>query len=391
VLGCLAVGAAWYAMTGNEGQQAEPPRVVAPAAHVDAGALEIQSLVATAERALAESRMDDAEMAIARARALQPDDARVAFLAAQIGKERERTLLTQARAAAASGDHAGAMAVLEGASIPGSSALVAETRRELAQQALDAEVATHLRASQDALTAGDLAGSERALQMASALGASDAQVNALRRELQIARRSARAAAVAAQHEKFTRSLAEHRLLEPKEDSARHWLARLVATDPRHSATEAARSAFASAAVQEAQAALAQGDLDGTATWLAEARAAAAPDAQLQALARLLDEARAEADARRRVVDASTLRLVKQTGLRYPSAARGRGQTGWVEVEFTVRPDGSVGEIIVTQSEPAGVFDAAAADALAKWRYRPVVRNGRPVPQRARLRVRFTLE
>jgi outer membrane biosynthesis protein TonB len=40
--------------------------------------------------------------------------------------------------------------------------------------------------------------------------------------------------------------------------------------------------------------------------------------------------------------------------------------------------------------PAGVFDQAAMTALSQWRYQPVLRDGKPTPQRARIRIRFAL-
>jgi outer membrane biosynthesis protein TonB len=38
-----------------------------------------------------------------------------------------------------------------------------------------------------------------------------------------------------------------------------------------------------------------------------------------------------------------------------------------------------------------VFEEAAIKAVSQWRYVPLTRNGRPVEQRARLRMRFALE
>ncbi len=46
------------------------------------------------------------------------------------------------------------------------------------------------------------------------------------------------------------------------------------------------------------------------------------------------------------------------------------------------------DITVVAGEPSGVFDRAARSALARSRYLPVTRNGVPVAQRARIRVRF---
>ncbi|MBV9346215.1 MAG: energy transducer TonB [Gammaproteobacteria bacterium] len=44
---------------------------------------------------------------------------------------------------------------------------------------------------------------------------------------------------------------------------------------------------------------------------------------------------------------------------------------------------------VVAAEPAGVFESAAIDAVRRWRYEPVRRDGASVAQPARLRVRFT--
>jgi protein TonB len=60
----------------------------------------------------------------------------------------------------------------------------------------------------------------------------------------------------------------------------------------------------------------------------------------------------------------------------------------VDLDFTIAEDGSVKDITVMGSEPPGVFEEAATKAIAQWKYRPVVRNGRPAEQRARLRLRF---
>lgn len=53
---------------------------------------------------------------------------------------------------------------------------------------------------------------------------------------------------------------------------------------------------------------------------------------------------------------------------YPAAARARGDSGFVVVAYTVEPDGTVANLRVVGSEPAGVFDAAALEAVARWRF-----------------------
>ncbi len=72
---------------------------------------------------------------------------------------------------------------------------------------------------------------------------------------------------------------------------------------------------------------------------------------------------------------------------YPMRARRRGQEGFVEMSFTINADGSVdaGSIEVTASEPGGVFDSAARDAIRQWQF-----PSRDAPARTRQRLVFKL-
>ena len=75
---------------------------------------------------------------------------------------------------------------------------------------------------------------------------------------------------------------------------------------------------------------------------------------------------------------------------YPPVAFRNGVEGWVEVDFTVTEQGAVRDIEVVSAEPGGVFDAAAVAAVAAWRYRPRVVNGRPVMQRSSVTLSFNV-
>ena len=65
---------------------------------------------------------------------------------------------------------------------------------------------------------------------------------------------------------------------------------------------------------------------------------------------------------------------------YPRKAMSRAMEGWVSLAFTIDENGRVQDAVVTESEPAGVFDESALAALAQWRYRPRVENGVRVPR-----------
>jgi protein TonB len=76
---------------------------------------------------------------------------------------------------------------------------------------------------------------------------------------------------------------------------------------------------------------------------------------------------------------------------YPQAALRQGIGGWVEVEYTVNERGSTGDVAVVAADPRGVFDEAAIAAVAAWKYRPRVVNGRPVAQRTSVTLNFSVE
>ena len=91
------------------------------------------------------------------------------------------------------------------------------------------------------------------------------------------------------------------------------------------------------------------------------------------------------------VPARDLEALVTPGPVYPPEALRNRVEGWAEVEFTVDERGTTGDIVVVASEPQGVFDAAAAEAVAAWRYLPRVVNGRPVAQRTSVTLRFSVE
>jgi protein TonB len=62
---------------------------------------------------------------------------------------------------------------------------------------------------------------------------------------------------------------------------------------------------------------------------------------------------------------------------YPQRAASRGINGWVQLEFTITESGSVEDIEVVVAEPTGYFERAAERALARWKYKPKIVDGRP--------------
>ena len=64
------------------------------------------------------------------------------------------------------------------------------------------------------------------------------------------------------------------------------------------------------------------------------------------------------------------RLREQVPAKYPRAAARLGRSGFVCVNFTVRPDGTVGDICVTSQAPEGLFDRAAVEAVSQYVFEP---------------------
>lgn len=92
-----------------------------------------------------------------------------------------------------------------------------------------------------------------------------------------------------------------------------------------------------------------------------------------------------------VVAADALDRIATRDPVYPAQALRNGTKGWVELAFTVTSTGSVRDIEIVAAEPRGVFDSAASDAVAAWRFRPRVVNGQPVAQRSTVTMRFDVD
>ncbi|MEN1941650.1 TonB family protein [Luteimonas sp. MJ246] len=74
--------------------------------------------------------------------------------------------------------------------------------------------------------------------------------------------------------------------------------------------------------------------------------------------------------------------------RYPADAAAAGQDGRVVLKLLVDVEGRVKDVVVEQSEPAGVFDAVTVEAARHWVLQPAIEDGRPVEGWVRVPVDF---
>jgi periplasmic protein TonB len=309
-------------------------------------------LLSSAETALTEARIDDAERLAVAAQALSQtelhgaENSRVRFLQTQIARERERVGDEEQRRSAigARKERVATYVRLAGERMQkgtliepsrDSAVYYVETALDLspgdgdAQQARAALIKALLAAADRSLGSDDIDGARRVVDAAAGLGAPKVELDRLRR---------------------------------RADELRSGAASASGANESAGAAPAATSSASPATAASAAAA-------PTAT---SATPAAAPAGSGSA----------------NIISANTLNRVRYVEVQYPDSARLRGVTGYVEMEFTVAADGSVKDLVVIEAEPRNTFERNTVAAVRKWRYAPVLRNGVAVEQRARLRVRF---
>ncbi len=70
-------------------------------------------------------------------------------------------------------------------------------------------------------------------------------------------------------------------------------------------------------------------------------------------------------------------MVEKGRLEYPRAAVEDGAEGKVKLKVLVTESGTVAEVSVSQSSGDRRLDAAAAEFVKGWRYKPAVQDGKP--------------
>ncbi len=395
-----------------------------------------EGLLTSAEQALLADHIDQSRELTEAARTIDPGNVRIAFLTAQIAKQSGGEPLDATGGGAASAPKGLAGRALSGvrstspsrapsppvaaadaAGVGGrvsgflkqadlrmrSGALLAPAQNN-AKFFLDAaaalapdDPAVHkaqralldrlLAEAQSAARGGDISAGERWAQAAGDAGARSEDLAAVRRSLQDARAAAASGTIVRLADLFNQRLAQGRLLTPPTDSARFYLARMESADATNPSTVVARTALAGRLLDQARNALAGHDLGSAEAWLAEARVVGANAGDAGAVEQAIAASRNAAPPES-ILPETTLKKLHYVEPDYPAVAEQLGRSGIVEMQFTVEPDGSVGDIQVTHANPRRMFDDAAIAAVRQWRYEPVLRNGRAVAQRVTLRVVF---
>src|SRR5512138_2458425 len=365
-----------------------------------------------AEAALLAERIEEAIVSIERARDIDAQHPRLAFLDTQIARERERLKLSQAqevgnRVAALLSQAGERMrtgrliapansnardALLEARRLDPTNPAVAQSIRELAgeltEQARQLVAQNKLDEAQAYVSAARQLGSAGAALAQVERSLADANRTAT------ARRSAPAAGsgpnVEALVNEVRQRMSQGKLIDPPGDNAREALANLSSAAPSRPEVEELSRALTTSLLSSGRQAMAANAFDRSAQLIAGARdvGAAYMGADISKAEMDLAAAREQHALLHSVVSASTLKRTRMVAPQYPSDALRKGIEGWVELAFTVMPNGTVDDVEVRNASPANVFDDAATRAVRQWRFEPVVRDGKTVPQRAMVRLRF---
>lgn len=181
------------------------------------------------------------------------------------------------------------------------------------------------------------------------------------------------------------------LLEPPGNNAYEQLLALRQKYPDSNEVRTEQQQLAFTFLERARTALAAGDVETARAFLSRVDTLVPNMAATKALQTQLDTAQQERTFAANVMQAKTLKRTREVAPVYPREAERLGIKGWVDVEFTIMPNGTTQDVIVRNAEPARTFDQSAVDAVRRWRFEPVKRDGAVVAQRASMRIRFEMQ
>ncbi|MBC2694973.1 MAG: energy transducer TonB [Desulfobacteraceae bacterium] len=75
---------------------------------------------------------------------------------------------------------------------------------------------------------------------------------------------------------------------------------------------------------------------------------------------------------------------------YPPEAKMLGREGMIELEYTVTEKGLVKDVVIVGAKNRKLFGQAAMRAVSKWKYKPLIVDGKPVQVRVKVIIQFEL-
>ncbi len=204
-----------------------------------------------------------------------------------------------------------------------------------------------------------------------------------RREEQIADR------VNALNQEFRASIADNRLLAPRQGNALFFLNEMRELNPDSEQYGAGSSVLTNKLLEQMWQDLAAREYAAAESFLQTAEKIGGDSEELSAARAGLEQDWA-AHQGGIVIPATQMKMTNFVEPLFPKRALRRNIEGWVDVEFTVTATGEVSEIEIVDAEKIGYFEKATRQAVAQWRFEPQVFRGEPRGQRVRARLRFNL-
>jgi len=186
---------------------------------------------------------------------------------------------------------------------------------------------------------------------------------------------------------FEQAMAASRLLTPVDRSAKHFVEVLVAANPNHDLTRKARERLSREFLSRATQSLEALDTEAAGIWIDEAEAMGVDaNGVRNARSALTNQQIALESAK--PMPASALKIASYVAPAYPSRANDRKIEGWVDVEFTVMPDGSTHDVRVVNASHETYFRREAVAAVEEWKFEPRIFMNRAIEQHSYTRIRF---
>jgi TonB family protein len=388
-----------------------------------AGLAEVhERLLARAENALLEERLDEAAAAIETARNSGVEAGRIAFMTAQLAKAREQVKAAQAQIQAQAQTQTQAQvqarAHVEAAPQDKVTALLALAKQRMSdghliepdrdnarfyiEQALSLDansdsaldVKTQLASqllgeARSAIDRRDFARAASLIEGANGI-APAASFEAAQGLLTAAHRRADTDSWTQLLTSANERLLQDRLIEPANDNAKYYYLTLRQIDPGNAALASLQQDLGSRLIAKARRALILAQIDAAKSWLDEATAVGFVSGDSAAVRRDLEAALAKQNFMTTLIPTTQLTLLRSVQPIYPAKALAAKMEGWVDVAFTIAASGKVQDAVVRSSSVPLTFDEAALKAVLQWRYKPFLRDDKPVPVRTEIRIRFAL-
>jgi TonB family protein len=186
---------------------------------------------------------------------------------------------------------------------------------------------------------------------------------------------------------FEQAMAASRLLTPADQSAKHFVEVLVDENPNHDLTRKARDRLSREFLSRAKQSLEALDTEAAGIWIDEAEAIGVDaNGVRDARSDLIDQQVALESAK--PLPASALKIATYVAPEYPERANERRIEGWVDVEFTIMPDGTTREVAVANASHETYFRREAVAAVSQWKFEPRMFMNRAIEQRSYTRIRF---